>query len=399
MFKRTKKAKAMPAQWSLATGPHHVSGGAVRNKALLIGGAVFVSTRDIKASGYVKLAPRQGVRSVGGLIGKQPSRLHVAVSEPLMRAAPRGTRFALAVDAYLAWGLRSKGKTILIGGYEDGHETTLDVLVFEDGRLLDYENKALPAREEVHFHDTVASLLDDIAAKWPNFKVFQAPPLTPFGEAFAGVAMADERIFKRLSFRPLALHSESKLHGLAWPAAVIVIGMCVGFGALAKGWSEYHAASAAFDREVADPVVSKRGGVDSGLIDTIQQRRFYLDEPRRQVSLVEKSKGLVAGVGKIAGLKIVEIKLPAPVVGVSAPTVGVPVPGSGSGSDTGADRKPDVWLKVSVPLQAGETIWNQGKALMTEVSANTGMSVRLARQGWSEDGKRRLFTLEGFING
>jgi len=391
------KKKQRAPQWSYVANSHQLKVGAVRNKALLVGSAVFVSTRDLRANGYSRMTPRNGIGPFKALISKQTPRLFVASNDQVTNAAPKSTRFALAIDAYLQWGMRSKGKVILIGGYEDSNETHLDILVFENGCFVDYENKALPGRSAMHFQDAFAALVDDFSSKWAGFEVHQAAPLTPFNQAGPSIKYVDERIFKGLSFRPLSMHSTSQLRELAVPGAIVVMGVVFCMGALGKGWSDYHSANASFNSEIADPVVKGQGGVDSRLIETIQQRRFYLDQPRRQVSLVEKSRNLVAGISKIQGMRIVEIKLPAPSVGVIGPTIGVPVPAGPDAS--GANRKPDVWLRVAVPLQGSISILEQGKALMTLISANTGMDVRLARQGWTDDGNRRVFTLEGFIHG
>ena len=390
------KAAAPRAHWSVLSAPNFAGTGIVRNKALLIGSVVFASTRDTKIPGYTGLTPRAGAGALQAMLSKQSPRLFVAIKDDVVRSVPKSTRFALAVDAYLQWGMKSQGKALLIGGYEDDQSTHLDIFAFEGGHFVSYDSKTLPAKNSPHFSDTVASLLEDCAQQWQGFALYQAAPLTAFGEK-SGVRYIDGRIFKRLSFRPLASRSRSKLSGLTIPGVVVAAGMLFCVGAVGKGWADYHAAIEAFDHEIADPIVKGQGGVDSGLIDTIQQRRFYLDEPRRQVSLVEKSKSLVAGVGKIESLRIVEMKLPAPALGVPSPNIGVPVLNTEAAS--GPDRKPDVWLRVSVPAQADSSILGQGKELMTQVSNHTGMDVRLARNGWSEDGKRRVYTLEGFING
>lgn len=392
--KNSKKAGA--PQWSYVANVHQLASGATRNKALLVGPAVFVSTRDVRHVGYSRMTPRIGVGPIKALLSKQAPRLFVASSDQVTRAATKATRFALAIDAYLQWGMRRKGKVLLIGGFEDSHETHLDVLAFENGSFVDYENKALPGRNAMHFPDAFAALLDDLAAKKPGFEIFQAAPLTPFDQAGPSMQYVDERIFRNLSFRPLSMHSTSAMREFAVPGAIVATAMLFCAGALGMGWSDYHGASTLFDKEIADPMVASQGGVDSRLIETIQQRRFYLEQPRRQVSLVEKSRNLVTGVAKIAGVRIVEIKLPAPSVSAGGASIGVPV--QGEGANTGADRKPDVWLRVAVQLEPNVSVLEQGKQLMTLISANTGMDVRLAHQGWTDDGKRRVFTLEGFIH-
>ncbi|MQA40763.1 hypothetical protein [Rugamonas aquatica] len=372
------KGRRVQAPWSFVSSSAHLAGVA-RNKALLVGAAVFVSARDVPAAGYLKLVPRKGVEGVAGWLAKDPPRVHVAVDQAVVQAAAKGVRFALAIDAYLRWGLASRGKVLLIGGAEGPSETTLDVFVFEEGRFVGYENKSLPARSVPHFQAMLASLLDDYALQKPGYKVVQAAPLAPFGEHFPQIAYLGSELFHKLVFRPLALHAQERGGGRLTPAALVAAGVLVCGGAIGKGWSEYHAATTFYEREVADPIVTGKGGLNSGLIDTIQQRRFFLDDARAQVSMVEKARSLVVGVGGIAQLKIIEIRLPA----------------AAASATSGAERPPDVWLRVSVPLEARSAM-EQGKALMEQVAANTGMDMRLARQGWSDDGKRRIFILEGF---
>lgn len=364
-------------------------------KVLLAGASVFASGNDVKPKDYVRIAARQGASFFRSLLTKQVPHVFLAVSEGVMRAAPRGTRFALAIDAYIQWGLGSRGKTIVIGGYEGSRETHLDVLVFEDSRFVAYENKVLPGIEAAHFTDAVTTMLDDLASAHPGCTIVQASPLTPFGKNFPTVQYVGDKIFKRLSFRPLSFQAASRTNNVLVPAGIVGLGILFYAGTLGKGWSDYHGARQAFEQEIADPLVTGQGGVDSGVIDTIQQRRFFLDDPRRQVALSEKLKAVVAGVGKIEGLRIVEIKLPAPSVGSATESIGVPV---ASSSNEVSDRKPDVWLRVSVPLE-GQGAMLQGRSVMQAISTNTGMSVRLARQGWSDDGMRRVFTIEGFIHG
>jgi hypothetical protein len=389
-----KKTKADPkVTWSIAARPAdvpHVS----TTKTLLVGSTVFASSRDISIPGYAKLAPRHGVGVLASILTKESPRIYIGVSDVVMNQAPRGARFALAMDGYVQWGLRSRGKVVLIGGCDSPTESSLDVLIFENGRFIDYANKVLPGTSANHYAETVADLLDEFAASHPGHNVVQAAPLTPFGNAFPNVQYVGDKIFRRLAFRPLSQKAGARYHNLSIPLGIVAASALVYLGAIGKGWAEYSAAKQAFSHEIADPLVKGKGGVDSALIDVTQQRRFFLNEPRRQVALAEMSGALVAGIGKIEGLRIVEITLTAP--GASVGATGVEPTHAGPAPT--AEATPDVLLRVSVPNR-GEGAMVQGKAVMMAISANTGMSARLARQGWTDDGKRRVFNIEGFIHG
>lgn len=382
------KNKGRPtAPWSFVAASADLAGVA-RNKALLIGGAVFVSSRDVPAPGYAKLTPRKGVGQLAAWLDKDAPQVHVAVDQALMQAAPKGMRYALAVDAYLRWGLASRGKVLLIGGADAANQTTLDVFMFEEGRFIEYENKSLPGRNVPHFQTMLASLLEDYATQRPGYKILQAAPLAPFGAAFPHVSTLGPELFAGVAFRPLALQRQTRLAQRLLPAALVLTGVLGCAGAMGKGWHDYQGAIAGYEHEIADPIVTGKGGLDSGLIDTIQQRRFYLEEARSQVSMVERMRALVAGAGAVSELRIIEVRLPTALPGAA-------VSASAAAPAEAEAHKPDVWLRVSVPLTRGSAM-EQGRALMERLAAATGLDMRLARQGWSDDGQRRIFILEGF---
>lgn len=389
----TKNRTEAKVTWSLVTRPHDVAH-VNTTKALLIGSSVFASSRDITIPGYSKLAPRQGINALAALLTKESPRVYVGVSDMVMNQAPRGVRVALAIDGYIQWGLRSTGKVLLIGGFDSPTESSLDVLVFENGRFVDYSNKVLPGTSANHYSETVADLLDEFASTHPGHKIVQAAPLTPFGAGFDSVQYVGDKLFKRLSFRPLSQKDKGRLAPLALPFGMVTLSALFYLCAIGMGWSGHTSAKQAFEREVADPLVQGKGGVDSTLIDVTQQRRFFMDEPRRQIAMAEKSSALVAAIGAIPGLRIVEITLAAPALASSTTSP------AGLAADTAgaAEKKPDVVLRISVSNQ-GESALVQGRAVMQSISSNTGMTARLARQGWTEDGKRRVFNIEGFIHG
>lgn len=367
-----------------------------RNKSLLVGSAVLISIRDLKTDHYAKVSPRSTGSWRKAWSKKQQQKLYVSVRNDLLINAPKTMRFAFAVDAYLKWGFKQRGGKILIAGYEDGSQTDVEVYAFKDGVLTSYVNKRLPAQRVPHFQDSFSTLIETLKESFPDHRMVVAAPLHRPAARFSDIDYVDEKIFSSLSFRPLEVFSERRLSEYRWPATIVGVAGIFYAGAISAGWMEMEAARRAFFEAKADPVVQGRGGVDSGLIDTIQQRRFFLDQVRHQEALAEKAKQLMAGIAQVSGVKIIQVKLPAPSLASGPAQVGVQTQqadGQGAG-------KPDVWIKVSVPMvQMG--IWEQSRVLMRELSKNTGMDLRLERNGWSEDAStgRRTYSMEGTIRG
>lgn len=367
-----------------------------RNKALLVGSAVFISIRDLKAENYTKVLPRATSAWRKAWAKKDQQKLYVSVRTDILVNSPKTMRFAFAVDAYLKWGFKQRGGTVLLSGYEDGSQTSVEVFIFKDGVLTSFEDKRLPSQRAPHFQDGFSTLIETLKENFPDHRMVVAAPLQKPAARYSNITYVDEKVFAALSFRPLEVFTERRLSEFRWPAAIVGAAVLFYAGAMSLGWMEREAAKSAFIEAQSDPVVKGRGGMDSGLIDTIQQRRFFLDQARHQEVLAEKAKQLMAGIAQVNGVKIIQVKLPAPSLAGGPAPVGVPAPQA----DVQAGTKPDVWIKVSVPaMQIGT--WEQSGLLMRELSKNTGMDLRLERNGWSEDAAtgRRTYSMEGTIHG
>lgn len=368
-----------PSSWTVVAGRAQLDTTRA-GRLLLAGSAVFISARAARLDGYWPLAPRTGARGWAARLGRSAPLVHVAVQQALLDAAPRGSRYALAADAYLRWGLESGASVVLIGGAETEHETHLDLLTFEAGRFIGYDNKTLPARSAPQFDAMLAALLADLAQQRPGFRRVQAAPLQHCASHFSAADYLDQSLFRRLAFRPLAARPPQQAAAARVPAALVAAGLLACAAGLGLGWQDYAAAQSAYAREIADPVVSGQGGLDNALIDVIQQRGVYLQRPRQEVPMIARAQQVLAGAAGVGQLRVLELR------------VGQPAPPEGGG------RAADVWLRVAVPAQGG-TALGQGRALMEQLAGATGMDVRLARNGWVDDGARRIFTLEGFIHG
>ncbi len=369
----------------------------ITSRKLLIGGqAVFASMQPTTPpQGFVQQAPRE---AAGGLLSgfkKNMPKVYVYV-DPKLFELPKA-RYALTLDAYLGWGVRHrKGVTVLIGGLETDDETSVEVLVFDSGGLIDLADRNLPERSSTKFRSAADALIDDYRARFPSARFVQAAPLSDW--ELVGVDYIGEKPLRRVSYRPLVKTISAKT-GYVIPVAIALVGVAFYGGALSKGWGRYTRAVAEYEQAAADPAIQKQGGIDVGYLDVMQQRRFFMDEPRRQEILSQKTESFVRGIGAVQDVKIIELKLPAPSINPQS-QIGVTISPENAQAKNklNGDRAPDVWMTISVPRSDAPAI-DQAKQVMTTIANSTGMSLRLAHQGWKDDQSRRIYTIEGFIHG
>ena len=370
-------------------------------RRLMIGGSlVFVSMKSsvMPPKGFIAQRPRDAIGGLLGSLKKSAPKLFVYVDEKLL--ALQKTRFAFAIDSYLSWGLRqkkSKGLFVLMGGVEhDGGEFNVDVLVFENGQLIDLYDRELPARKSIRFVATAESVLNDIYVKYPKARVYQAGPMGDLD--LPRLDYIGDKPLKGMSYRPLTVSTSSRGDYLI-PAAIGAAGFLFYLAAISSGWSKYSEALARYDEVAADPAIKKQGGVDANYIGVMNQRRFFMEAPRRQDLLPHAALKIVRGIGAVPQVQIIEMRLPSPVVNVQ-PQVGISmVPTVKNNNDLiTAERVPDASIVISVP-RGGESAMDQARTVMGIIADRTGMSLRLAHNGWSDEGKRRKFTIEGFIHG
>ncbi len=364
-------------------------------RVLLAGTAVFSSLEEPTHQGFVPQRQREAAGGLFASLQKESPKVLVSVDERLFDA-PK-LRVALAIDSYLDWGLKSRDKegTVLFGGAESADGTNVEIMVFVNRRLVELQEKMLPPPQSHVFRDTLTSTIEEIRVRYPNARLVQAGPLSDWGEP--QIEYIGETPFRRLSYRPLVRDVSSRSDYLL-PAAIVGAGLLFYVGALTKSWDDFTTAVTQYKEAVSDPAIQKQGGVDTNFLNLMNARRMYMDEPRRQTILAEKAATIVRGVGAVQGVRIVEIKLPAPSIGAQA-QVGVAVTPDAQKQRQriAPDRAPDVWLSISVP-NSGDNAMNQAKEVMTRIAGNTGMSVRLAHQGWRDDQAARVFQLEGFIH-
>lgn len=371
----------------------------IKERRLLIGGQlVFAAMQagNTPPKGYVAQMPREAVSGLLAGFKKNNPKVHVHV-HPSALELPK-TRFAFAIDAYLTWGAKQRSGTVaLFGGIErnDGG-FHVDVLVFDEGRLVELYDQELPERGSSRFGAAAESIVSQLRAKFPGVRVLQAAPLSDWG--LTGVEYVGERPLKHLSFKPLSRSLNDRGH-LALPAAIVLAGVLFNIGAVGMAWTNYRNAVSRYDAAAADPEIAKQGGIDSNYINVMTQRRVFMEAPRRQDLLPAKILSIVRGIGVLPSVQIVEMKLPAPSIGAQ-PSSGVVVNPEGSKDKDliTPERVPDTWMRISVPKSNGSAL-DQAHDVLSTLARSTGMTLRLVQRGWQDDGARRIFTIEGFIHG
>lgn len=349
--------------------------------------------------GFVAQPPRD---AVGGLIGqfsKSTQKVWVSVDERVFDL-PRA-RFAFAIDGYLSWGLgsRRKGVTVLFGGAESRTETSVSILVFADGKLNFLGEKSLPEVSATYFRDAVSSMVAELHLQYPTARFVQAAPLSNwnFEEGDCRVEYVGDLPLRRLSFRPL-VRGYSRKSAFLIPAVVGVLGVAVYAGLLMAGWSKYSQAVADYDLAIADPAIQSKGGVDTDFLTVMNARRVYMEQPRRQTALAGKTSDIVRGIGVVPNVRILEMKLPAPSLSPQQQVGISPNPNADAQRQLlTPGRAPDVWIVVAVP-KVDQPAITQATAVINEIGNRTGMSLRLAHNGWREDKDRRILNIEGFIH-
>ncbi|MCX7173832.1 MAG: hypothetical protein NT159_07890 [Proteobacteria bacterium] len=380
----------------LADAGGHASEALTTRKVLLAGDTVFASLQQFVPDNFVRQAPREAVGGLFAQFRKNVKKVYLSIDDRIFDI-PSKVRFGIAMEGYIAWGLRHSRRDtlILFGGAETDKATDVSIFVFVNGEVAEIDEKLLPATSATFFRDALTSMLGELRMKYPTARYTQAAPLTDWEEP--GINYVGNQPIAGISYRPLTrTYSQGSAYVL--PGAVALAGALFYSGALLAGWMEFDSAMDAYDRSMADPAIRNQGGIDVRLLDAMTTRRQYMDEPRRQAVLAEKLPNIVRGIGVLPSVQILDIKLPAPSINPSLQFgVTVSPEQAQQRQAIGPDRPPDVWMSIGIP-KTPEPAINQAKTAMTAMANSTGMSLRLAHAGWRDDGKRRVLNIEGFIH-
>lgn len=363
-------------------------------KVLVCGHALFATLdtkRDAPSAGFILQAPRQTAPAMRAILGRKGGDLRVAVDARLLEKAR--TRYALALDGYLAWGKRNgAGNTILFGGGEDTGMTYLEIYVFRDRVLVEYMERELPNAGDSVFPVTVTHLLEELGSRYPNPRVVAAAPLPEWG--IAGVEYLGDKPLRGLSFMPLSAKPKSAT-GMRPFVVVTGTGAVVYACLLAGGWHLYDKAGKVYQVEANDPELTATGGINNARLDMMQQQRLFMEAERPQTALAKNSTRVVAGIASISDVRIKDLtfhtKKP---VGEAVDPAAV----AGDGSVAADGPMPDVTMEIVVPSTDSAAV-DQAKVLMNVMSARTGLDLRLTPGGWNTDSEAatRTFRIEGFL--
>lgn len=366
-------------------------------KRVLVGGALLATSTqsDAPPKGFTSLAPRDGSTLRNQLMKKGRSRLFLAL-HPMLQDLGR-QRFAFLPDAYLAWGLRQKkGFYALIGGIEKAEDYfQVDVMVFNDGILLDLFDMTVPGRDDFRFAAAAQVVLETIRGRYASAQIALAAPLSDWN--MPTVVYEGASPLKRLSFKPLERSGTSR-RDFVLPGAIALTALCFYGGAIVSGWNRYSSEVKNYDQIAGAAELKSLGGIDADYIAVMTQRRLFMEAPRRQDLMPARMLEIVKGIGIVPGVQIHEMRLPAPSIGVAAAPGILVVPEGAKEDDATSERQPDALLRLSVPKTAAPAL-EQARELMVMLRGSTGMTLRLIHRGWQDDNARRTFTIEGFLNG
>jgi len=360
-------------------------------RKVLVGGALAFGLvgQGAAPAGFVRLQDRAVVGGLAALrefFGGSLPRLHIYAHPALLERRSK-QRYALTVDAYLRWGLRSgKGTVILLGGIESQSGIALEVLTFRDGRLIQISERELPPRHAFDFDSTADAILGELRMKYPGARIVFAAPLSDWGRSDA--EYIGDAALQGLRFLPLQQAKGAQAYRM--PLAVLGAGVAAYIGAIGAGWVMHSKTLAAYNKAASDPAIA--AGAETVNLDVLEQRRLFMAAERRQELLTRRGTAIIAGVGAVAGVHIIELLLPAPSLTVSD-QVGVAVPVDPAGD---AASVPDVRMVLSVP-RADMPALDQGKQVLRAVSRQTGMDLYLSHSGWREDATTRTYNVEGAI--
>lgn len=370
-------------------------------KVLLAGDVVFISlTSDNAPEDFISQAARDGVPSLKSLVSRDTPKVHLALAKKTFDVSR--ARFALAIDGYLAWGFaqRHAGTLIVLGSSTVAAGVAVDLLVFHGGVIQEVDEKILPHPDSGSFIDTLDYMLASLRSHYPTARICQAGPGKSWNSR--NVEFIGDAPFKRLSYRPIYRASQ-RSHAYIAPGIISLAGV-IGFsGLLGFGWHDYESAKDQYLQAISDASIKSAGGIDTGFLDIMSARRFFLERPRRQERLTQEAIQIVRGVGVVPDVQIVELKLPAPSIDgrTANPNVLVDPQQITKRRQIMPDRTPDVWVAISVPMMRDTAIL-QARDVMTVIANSTGMSLRLAHQGWRDvtiqGERRRQFNIEGFIH-
>ena len=361
-------------------------GSTAPKRARLAGEAGLAAFKISLLPEYVAQAELRASYALGDLLA--PPTVTVGLHRSLVGGSLR--RAVYTVEGALTYALRHSRRqpmAVIAAEAASAGDIFADVLVARDSRLVHHIERRLPAQGSQSHIDVIAAMIAEIRKAYPVASIVQAGGVDLAVEGVPYIGILPSR------GRPVLAAGRNLRQKLALPGLVALAGLVFYLVALALGWSHYHTAESAYHVAAADPVITRAGGIDNAAIDVLQQRKLYMEAPRRQVLLAKKAAQIVAGIGSVPGVMIVSMSLPAPSIrtaqqfGVNATPMG-----------PAKSDQPDVRLTVAVAKSSSNAL-DQAQVVMEQLARATGLSLRLQYAGWREQGATRQFILEGFVHG
>ena len=402
MVKKKSKARVIKLPTVLADNDKGLVEGLTDETKILLAGEVVFITDDLQAAlpeGYTEQAVRQGATSIGQAVGQKGKTLRVAVASHVLESLPK-VRFGFAVDGYLSWGLYQSRPTIVLGGTKTAGGLMIDILIFEKFRLIEKDGRVLPPEDSPLHDEALQGLARQLKEKYPAHRIVVSAPLPDF--EIDGVDYIGDSALRRVSYTPVQVkQSVRSYHAYRIPALIAGAGVVFYAAAIGIAWMPFTQAQSEYRAAIEHPAIKAAGGVDQGYLGVMQQRRIFMDEPRRQEVLSAIAEEIVKGVATVPEVRILELKLPAPSVSADAGAPGraqlIQPESQQQRNSFTPGRQPDASMILSLPAAPNMEDLDQARLLMEAVSKATGLDLRLSHKGVRQSGSRRVFEIEGVI--
>lgn len=280
--------------------------------------------------------------------------LHISVVEA--RRTLNRHKFCFAIDQYLQYGKSKKGKFNLVTGSMGDNRTIIQTLTFENGNLTAIEERVLPHTDNQRFAPDFAELLNTLRKSGLPITVTNPLP-EQNGDLYA---YADGEIYNKAIHYPITDDSTKPsfmtAHGLS--IAILFIAIAAKLGALLIPYNTYSQATAEYQRVTATiPKDDLSFAADQ--LKVMQQRRFFLSEPRpqhRNINFLRETAHALSSEGVV--IKNIELK-----------------------PNKSRPEDPDIAIAIQTKRYPSESVLDQGKPILDNLSTKLGIGLHLAHDG------------------
>ncbi|WNV05869.1 hypothetical protein RP726_05510 [Candidatus Methylospira mobilis] len=352
---------------------------------VLCGQAVFAALQSsglmpARADDYYEQPQRPTQRKL--LDDKKDDALRIWVARDALQRLDGHKRPLLAFDHYLLWGFQQRINTIIIGGIESKYETNLEIMVFEQRKLVAVEERIVPvtSRNAQPFASELNRIISDEKLRWKGFRVVLSAPLPMLPELADSVEYIDQAAFKHRVRETINSGSLPPLgRVLRWPAAIALTGILFYCAALGLGWQQYIAARneyrAAAHGEPFNPE----------LLSLLEKQRHFLDTPQPQQQLSQRARIIASALSSVDHLAVKRIFV---------------THQAGAGNSTLGNLTADANIAFTVDIPAANiTALEQIQPILASLSKQMGADLRLDTQREKSDSSTGFKSLHLLIEG